>query len=256
MKVTDPDVIKSGERELIESIKDDLDLSAVHSILLKKFKSSLKKIEDGSSSFDVRGGEIVVHGGKIAFRIDFQLKTDMAIMFDRQGNYISVEDDSSPDDLNEEEIFNTLEEDGEEISGIPEEDEFTDALKSDELQDGFKSQDDKAQYNDLVEEFEDDDIADEPGSDDITDRLEPDDADKPSSSDQLLPDDLLLDDLDSFEDEDILGDITDEPVQDDIPEQEDSHEPDPIADLDDLDQSDDIEELLKESRKFWENQDK
>ena len=37
MKITDPDVIKNGEKDLIEAVKNDLDLDAVKEIIKKKW---------------------------------------------------------------------------------------------------------------------------------------------------------------------------------------------------------------------------
>ncbi|MBF0413572.1 MAG: hypothetical protein HQK70_12800 [Desulfamplus sp.] len=95
MKVTDPDVIKAGERDLIESIKDDLDWNVIKDVFLQNIKSPSFDIKDGALSFDVNGGEIFVHGGEIAFRVDLQLKTEMTIIFDRKGNYIPDRESSS-----------------------------------------------------------------------------------------------------------------------------------------------------------------
>ena len=100
MKVTEPDVIKSGERDLIESIKDDLDWDAIKEIFMQRIKSSSFELnKDSSLSFDVSGGEIIVHRGEIAFRVDFELQTAMSIIFDRKGNYIPEQYNIASDEL-------------------------------------------------------------------------------------------------------------------------------------------------------------
>ncbi|MGD9733519.1 MAG: hypothetical protein AB7U45_15180, partial [Desulfamplus sp.] len=79
-KVTDPDVIKAGERDLIESIKNDLDWNVIKDVFLQKIRSASFDINQSALSFDVSGGEIVVHKGNIAFRLDLELKTEMPIL--------------------------------------------------------------------------------------------------------------------------------------------------------------------------------
>ncbi len=58
MKITDPDIIKTGEKDLIDAVKDDLDLDAVKEVLEKKLAATV---------LSPKGGEIVVHNNKIAF---------------------------------------------------------------------------------------------------------------------------------------------------------------------------------------------
>lgn len=90
MKITDPDIIQTGEQDLIQAIQEDLDLNAVREILENKLKAS---------TLNPKGGEIVVHNNEIAFRIDFQINLSGSLMFDRDGNYISESSDSSPVDI-------------------------------------------------------------------------------------------------------------------------------------------------------------
>ncbi|MBC2703895.1 hypothetical protein [Desulfobacula sp.] len=83
MKITDPDVIKNGEKNLIEAVKDDIDLAAVKEILKKKM---------AATALSYKRGEIVVYNNKIAFRLDFETHLSGSFMFDRQGNYIPESD--------------------------------------------------------------------------------------------------------------------------------------------------------------------
>lgn len=84
MRITDPGVIKNGEKDLIESLKEDLDLDAVREIIIKKMTAA---------ALLTKGGEIVVHNNRIAFRMDFELSLCGSLMFDRQGNHIPSEPD-------------------------------------------------------------------------------------------------------------------------------------------------------------------
>jgi len=95
MKITDPDVIKNGEKDLIDAVKDDLDLIAVKEILQKKLKAA---------ALSSTGGEIVVHNNEIAFRLDFDLNLSGSLMFDRQGNYIAETVDDETEESKEQEV--------------------------------------------------------------------------------------------------------------------------------------------------------
>ncbi len=88
MKITDPGVIKNGEKDLIESLKEDLDLDAVKEIIRNKMSTA---------ALFTKGGEIIVHNNQIAFRMDFDLRLSGSLMFDRQGNHIPAESDDSDD---------------------------------------------------------------------------------------------------------------------------------------------------------------
>lgn len=83
MKITDPGIIKNGEKDLIESLKADLDLEAVRAIIQKKLTAA---------ALSPKGGEIVVFNNEIAFRMDFELSLKGSLMFDRQGNHIPADD--------------------------------------------------------------------------------------------------------------------------------------------------------------------
>ncbi|MCP4718620.1 MAG: hypothetical protein GY860_04105, partial [Desulfobacteraceae bacterium] len=79
MKITDPQVIEEGEKDLIEAVREDLDLDAVRQILKERM---------AVSALSSRGGQIVVHNNKIAFRLDFDINLSGSLLFDRDGNYI------------------------------------------------------------------------------------------------------------------------------------------------------------------------
>ncbi|MDY0220845.1 MAG: hypothetical protein RBR67_06895 [Desulfobacterium sp.] len=76
MKITDPEIIRTGERELLETVKGDLDWGVIGEIVKQRINIS---------SMESTGGEIVVHENQVAFRIDFLLKMDLSLMFDRDG---------------------------------------------------------------------------------------------------------------------------------------------------------------------------
>lgn len=82
MKITDPDVIKNGEKDLIEAVKEDIDWNALKDVIKEQMEIS---------SFSAQGGGLLVHNNRIAFKIDFDLSFKGSLMFDREGNYIASE---------------------------------------------------------------------------------------------------------------------------------------------------------------------
>jgi len=89
MKITDPDVIKNGEKDLIEAVTDDLDLETVKDILKNRM---------AAAALSSKGGEIIVYKNEIAFRVNFDIQLSGSLMFDRQGNYIPETGDKESDD--------------------------------------------------------------------------------------------------------------------------------------------------------------
>ncbi len=222
MKITDPDIIKNGEKELIEAVKDDLDLQAVREILEKRM---------AASSLTPSGGEIVVHNNEIAFRVNFDVRLSGSLMFDRQGNYIpeSVDepsDDTGMDmevDMGDLDIHETLEEIG------PESDPDDEALTN---QDDFDdSTDPDMEEEDLNISLPDYDLDDAEGK-----------VEEGLGEEMLLDDELPSTDLEEEEyEEDILAQDSSEDIgESDLLEAEE--------DLVD----NDIGDILKESRDFWE----
>lgn len=124
MKITDPQVIQTGEKKLIEAVQQHLDIETVKTILMDRSAETL---------FESKGGQIVVHDSQIAFRLDFELKLNGSLLFDRQGNYI--DDPSGSLTLSNPE---PLENDTNRLSEAPEND-ITD-----------QDDDENAEYSDLL----------------------------------------------------------------------------------------------------------
>ncbi len=84
MKITDPEVIRNGEKDLIDAVKEDLDMEAVRDIIKGRLTA------DALTS---KGGQIVVHDNQVAFRLDFEINLSGSLLFDRQGNYLASAQD-------------------------------------------------------------------------------------------------------------------------------------------------------------------
>ncbi len=104
MKITNYEVIKSGEQELIDAITADLDWESIEDIFSQEHKL---KIED---NVEYKKGDIVVYNGQIAYKLEFEVNIVLAVLLDREGNYLAVTSsgdlakslDNSPDDASDE----------------------------------------------------------------------------------------------------------------------------------------------------------
>jgi len=253
MKITDPDIIKNGEKDLIDSIKEDLDLEAIKEILKNQIAQTV---------LAAKGGQIIVHDNQIAFQMDFDLNLSGSLIFDRDGNYIpdsdtlSIPEDSISEDINLDDVSidNALEEIGPEsdlldisdddlvfpegeILGdetLPEElpedltDEFTGDLSQEELDD------EELDDEELDIDLEEDDIQEVSEEDVLEDLLEEEENEVFSAEEVLEDLDVLeqLDDIASDQIDPELSTLDDEP-------QETTGE-------------DDMDDILQESREFWE----
>jgi hypothetical protein len=83
MKITDTNVIKNGERDLIETVINSLDLNTVKKIIQAKVNAQ---------TITSKGGKIIVHNNEIAFKLNFSIEINGDLMFDRQGNYLPDSD--------------------------------------------------------------------------------------------------------------------------------------------------------------------
>ncbi|MBU4132856.1 MAG: hypothetical protein KKF12_18720 [Proteobacteria bacterium] len=234
MKITDPHVIEDGEKNLIQAVQEDLDLDAVRQILKDRM---------GVSSLSSKGGQIVVHNNKIAFRLDFDINLSGSLLFDREGNYIDDSIDGATD--------TPFQETKTAPEAFDDDDTTEDILTlSDEIplvETGLGETD--LYQADLEDEISIDlpeyDLEDDP--DDEIELTDPEDLD----SIELETDDILSDepaimaesddfDIQDLEDEDLDDqDLDDQGLDDEILLQEEM--------LDD-----DINDILKESREFWE----
>lgn len=85
MKITNSEIIQSGERELIDAITGDLDWGVIEKIVEDKHHLSLR------DDVDYKSGDLVVFENKIAYKLDFEVKVNLSVLFDRQGNYLKLD---------------------------------------------------------------------------------------------------------------------------------------------------------------------
>jgi hypothetical protein len=113
MKIANKDSIEVGEKELLDSIIAELDWEVIEQKL--KEKHNIKLQED----VDFNNGDIVVHGSKIAYKLNFDVKITLSVLFDRLGECIDISAAGSEDEA------------AEEPESYEEEEETTEALADD-----------------------------------------------------------------------------------------------------------------------------
>lgn len=85
MKITESEVIRNGEQELIDSIIAELDWGNVEGIFRQEHGLDINE------DVEYEKGDMVVHDNQIAYRLDFKVKVTLSVLLDRHGNYISLE---------------------------------------------------------------------------------------------------------------------------------------------------------------------
>jgi hypothetical protein len=85
MKITGSEVIKSGERELIDGITAELDWGVIEEIFKNEHKLGIKE------DVEYKSGDIIVHNNQITYKLEFEIKVALSVLLDRNGNYISVD---------------------------------------------------------------------------------------------------------------------------------------------------------------------
>lgn len=100
MKVTDSDVIQMGEKELIDAITGDLDWETIEKIFKDKYHLGFQE------DIEYKNGDIIVQNNQIAYKLNFDVRISLSVLFDRKGECLTVsaltddqskvEDDSLP----------------------------------------------------------------------------------------------------------------------------------------------------------------
>ena len=83
MKITNGEIIRNGEQDLIDAINVDLDWEVMEDIFQKEHKLAF------GEDVEYRKGDIVVHDEQIAYRLEFDVKVNLSILLDRQGSFIA-----------------------------------------------------------------------------------------------------------------------------------------------------------------------
>ena len=84
MKITDYNVIKGGEQELIDAITADLDWGVIEDIFKKEHQLGIEE------NVEYKKGDIVVYNDQVAYKLEFDVTVILSVLLDREGNYLSV----------------------------------------------------------------------------------------------------------------------------------------------------------------------
>ena len=84
MKITGSESIKASEKEFIDTINAELDWGALESVLLERHNFQLR------DDVEYKGGDLVVHGAGIAYKLDFEIKLSLSVIVDRNGDCLEI----------------------------------------------------------------------------------------------------------------------------------------------------------------------
>jgi hypothetical protein len=84
MKLTDPETIREGEKEFIDTINSELDWGAIEKMLFEKHSLTLQE------EIDYKNGDLVVYKDQIAYKFDFEIKVPLSVIFDREGECLEL----------------------------------------------------------------------------------------------------------------------------------------------------------------------
>jgi hypothetical protein len=101
MKVTNSEIIKNGEQELIDAITADLDWSAIEKIILKEHNLGIEE------DIEYKSGDIVAVDNQIAYKLEFEVKVNLSVLLDRKGDYLSVNINTIKENQKEETVAAT-----------------------------------------------------------------------------------------------------------------------------------------------------
>jgi len=83
VKITDSQVIRNGERELIDNITADLDWETIEKIFKERHHIAIQ------DDVEYKQGDIVIYENQVAYKLDFEVKVTLSVLLDRIGNYIA-----------------------------------------------------------------------------------------------------------------------------------------------------------------------
>lgn len=97
MKITDSEIIKNGEQELIDAITADLDWGAIEEVFLKEHNLGIEE------DIEYKSGDIVAVDNQIAYKLEFEVKVNLSVLLNRDGEYLSVTISNQKEKVEEEE---------------------------------------------------------------------------------------------------------------------------------------------------------
>ncbi len=84
MKITEKEAIQDGEGEFVESLVGELDWGVIETILKEKY--NLKLHDD----VEYHNGDFVVHDNQVAYKLNFDVRLTLSLVFGRNGECLDV----------------------------------------------------------------------------------------------------------------------------------------------------------------------
>lgn len=79
MIITKPELIKLNEKSFIESLIENLDWKTLEKLVQNKLSIS---------DISCKDGDIIVHNNSVAYKLNLELKLDVDVIFDREGEFL------------------------------------------------------------------------------------------------------------------------------------------------------------------------
>lgn len=167
MKITNAEVIKIGEKDLIDSITADLDWGAIESIFLTEHNLGIDE------DIEYKKGDIISYNNQVAYKLEFAVKVNLSVLINRDGEYLSVKilgkDDTCEGEINDKVTYDKKGDYSNEndmvvqSKGMPE----GEGVSSGNNAEGEKAKDDKNKredkYLDALEQLDSNDSSEEYG---------------------------------------------------------------------------------------------
>ena len=113
MKITDSEIIKNGEQELIDAITADLDWGAIEDIFLKEHNLGIEE------DIEYKSGDIIAVDNQIAYKLEFEVKVNLSVLLDRNGEYLAVNINNRKENPKEDNVEDTEDNISEDSDTVP-----------------------------------------------------------------------------------------------------------------------------------------
>jgi hypothetical protein len=84
MKLTQPKSIEQNEKTLFDTIKAALDWKVLERLLKQEDLIHLE------TQVDYKSGDLVVHDNQIVYKLDFEIRVPLSVLFNREGECLEI----------------------------------------------------------------------------------------------------------------------------------------------------------------------